>query len=37
MLVSKSKVYELALSSIKEQYVSDFLHKYLPSVSPNSH
>jgi uncharacterized protein (DUF1330 family) len=34
MLVSKSKVYELALSSIKEQHISDFLHEYLPSVSP---
>ena len=34
MLVSKSKVYELALSSIKEQHVRDFLNKYLPSVSP---
>jgi uncharacterized protein (DUF1330 family) len=34
MLVSKSKVYELALSSIKEQHITDFLHEYLPSVSP---
>ncbi len=34
MLISKSKVYELALSSIKEQRVSDFLHGYLPHVSP---
>lgn len=34
MLVSKSKVYELALSSIKEQHVGDFLHEYLPSVFP---
>ena len=34
MLVSKSKVYELALSSIKEQHIGDFLHEYLPSVSP---
>lgn len=34
MLVSKSKVYELALSSIKEQHINDFLHEYLPRVSP---
>jgi uncharacterized protein (DUF1330 family) len=34
MLVSKSKVYELALSSIKEQHISDFLHGYLPNISP---
>ncbi len=34
MLVSKSKVYELALSSIKEPHIRDFLHEYLPSVSP---
>ncbi len=34
MLVSKSKVYELALSSIKEAHIRDFLHEYLPSVSP---
>jgi uncharacterized protein (DUF1330 family) len=34
MLVSKSKVYELALSSIKGQHINDFLHEYLPSVFP---
>jgi uncharacterized protein (DUF1330 family) len=34
MLISKSKVYELALSSIKEQHISNFLHEYLPSVFP---
>ncbi len=34
MLLSKSKVYELALSSIKEQQINDFLHGYLPRVSP---
>ena len=34
MLISKSRVYELALSSIKEQHVNDFLHGYLPRVSP---
>jgi uncharacterized protein (DUF1330 family) len=34
MLVLKSKVYELALSSVKDQHVNDFLHEYLPSVSP---
>jgi uncharacterized protein (DUF1330 family) len=34
MLISKSRVYELALSSIKEQHLSDFLHEYLPRISP---
>ncbi len=34
MLISKSKVYELALSSIKDQHINDFLHDYLPRVSP---
>jgi uncharacterized protein (DUF1330 family) len=34
MRMFESKVYELALSSIKEQHIGDFLHKYLPSVSP---
>lgn len=34
MVISKSKVYELALSSIKKQHVDDFLQGYLPSVSP---
>jgi len=34
MLVSKSKVYELALSSIKEQHVNDFLKQYVPSIYP---
>jgi uncharacterized protein (DUF1330 family) len=34
MRVSESKAYELALSSIKEQHIGDFLHGYLPSVSP---
>jgi len=34
VLISKSKVYELALSSIKEQYINDFLQRYIPSVFP---
>ncbi len=34
MFVSKSKVYELALSSIKEAHIRDFRHEYLPSISP---
>jgi uncharacterized protein (DUF1330 family) len=34
MLISKSKVYELALSSVKEQHVNDFLREYLPGISP---
>ncbi len=34
VLISKSKVYELALSSVKEQHINDFLHDYLPSISP---
>jgi uncharacterized protein (DUF1330 family) len=34
LLISKSKVYELALSSIKEQHVNDFLREYIPSVLP---
>jgi uncharacterized protein (DUF1330 family) len=34
MFISKSKVYELALSSIKEHHINDFMHEYLPSVSP---
>jgi uncharacterized protein (DUF1330 family) len=34
MLISKSKVYELALSSIKEQHINDFLKQYMPNVFP---
>ena len=34
MLVSQSKVYELALSSIKEQHMDDFLRQYIPNVFP---
>ncbi|MGD0658400.1 MAG: hypothetical protein ABSD38_10075 [Syntrophorhabdales bacterium] len=34
MLISKSKVYELALSSIKEQHINDFLGQYIPNVFP---
>jgi uncharacterized protein (DUF1330 family) len=34
MLISKSKVYELALSSIKEQHINDFLKQYIPNVVP---
>jgi uncharacterized protein (DUF1330 family) len=34
MVIFKSKVYELALSSIKEQHTNDFLNHYLPSISP---
>jgi uncharacterized protein (DUF1330 family) len=34
MLISKSKVYELALSSIKEQHINDFLKQYIPNVFP---
>jgi uncharacterized protein (DUF1330 family) len=34
MLISKSKVYELALSSVKEKCVNDFLEKYIPNVFP---
>jgi uncharacterized protein (DUF1330 family) len=34
MLISKSKVYELALSSIKEEHINDFLKKYIPNVFP---
>jgi len=34
MFISKSKVYELALSSIKEQHINDFLRKYLPGINP---
>jgi uncharacterized protein (DUF1330 family) len=34
MLISGSKVYELALSSLKEQHVDDFLRGYIPRVFP---
>lgn len=34
MLISKSKVYELALSSIKEAHINDFLKQYIPHVFP---
>lgn len=34
MLISKNKVYELALSSIREEHVNDFLKQYIPAVSP---
>lgn len=34
MLISKNKVYELALSSIKEEQVDDFLKQYISSVFP---
>lgn len=34
MIISKTRVYELALSSIKEKHVDDFLKSYIPSVSP---
>jgi len=34
MLISRSKVYELALSSIKEEHMDDFLKLYIPHVFP---
>jgi uncharacterized protein (DUF1330 family) len=34
MLISKSKVYELAFSSIKEQHINEFLGQYIPNVFP---
>jgi uncharacterized protein (DUF1330 family) len=34
VVISKSKVYELALSSIKEEHISDFLKLYIPAVLP---
>ena len=34
MVISKSKVYELALSSVKEQHVDDFLKGYIRNVLP---
>jgi len=34
ILISKAKVYELALSSIKEEHVNDFRGQYIPSVFP---
>ncbi|HMK74724.1 MAG TPA: hypothetical protein VK568_00940 [Thermodesulfobacteriota bacterium] len=34
MFLSKSKVYELALSSIKEEHINDFLKQYIPNVFP---
>ena len=34
MLISKNRVYELALSSIKAEHVNDFLQQYIPSVFP---
>jgi uncharacterized protein (DUF1330 family) len=34
MLISKSVVYELALSSIKKEHVNEFLKQYIPAVFP---
>ncbi len=34
MLVSKSKAYELALSSVKERHINDFMTQYIPNVLP---
>jgi len=34
MLISKSKVYELALSSIKEEHIHDFIERYVQNVFP---
>jgi uncharacterized protein (DUF1330 family) len=34
MLISKSKVYEVALSSIKEAHINDFLKQYIPNIFP---
>jgi uncharacterized protein (DUF1330 family) len=34
MLISESKVYELALSSIKEEHVNDFQKQYIPAIFP---
>ncbi|MCB2141205.1 hypothetical protein KQH27_00690 [bacterium] len=34
MLIYKNKVYELSLSSIKEEHLNDFLQKYIPSIFP---
>lgn len=34
MILSKSKVYELALSSVKDEHINDFLEKYIPNVFP---
>jgi uncharacterized protein (DUF1330 family) len=34
MLISKLKVYELALSSIKDEHIKDFREKYLPNIFP---
>ena len=34
MVISKSKVYELALSSIKAGHVDDFMKQYIPSAIP---
>jgi uncharacterized protein (DUF1330 family) len=34
MLISKLKVYELALSSIKEEHINDFREKYIPNIFP---
>ena len=34
MLISSSKLYELALSSIKERHINDFLEKYIPGILP---
>jgi uncharacterized protein (DUF1330 family) len=34
MLISKLKVYELALSSIKDEHLNDFREKYIPSIFP---
>ena len=34
MRLSKSKVYELALSSINAEHVDDFMGSYIPKVFP---
>jgi len=34
MLISKLKVYELALSSIKAEHINDFREKYIPYIFP---
>jgi uncharacterized protein (DUF1330 family) len=34
VLISKFKVYELALSSVREEHTSDFVKSYIPAVLP---
>jgi hypothetical protein len=34
VVISKSKVYELALSSIKEEHIGDFMKLYIPAILP---